>query len=85
VLLEKRAQFAKAVRYPCYQRVHAPQVIILVLVKEGLELCVEQVEVLLDQNGFTRFGQAVKCGLVQVNLDPLLLLLQPLFCLQSQF
>ena len=51
-------QLTQPVRDTSHQREHAAQVIVLVMVQKGLELGVEEVQVLLDEHSFTRLVTA---------------------------
>ena len=65
-----------ALDVPRDQAEHPLQILILVVVEEVLELCVQGLEPPLDEHALARLGQLVVRALVQVQLDTPLLLLE---------
>lgn len=77
MVLEQVFELAEAARDPRGQLEHPSQVLVLVVVQQVLELGVEDLQVLLDEDAVACLEQAIQGGLVQVQLDPALLLLEP--------
>ena len=61
-----------------------PLTFVLVGVQQVLELGVEDLQVLLDEDLLTLAGELVLGGLVEVDLDPSLLLQETALCLQGK-